>query len=145
MFGATLAFHGFDDKERMAKIDAYFNLMFEQKASDLHVSSGNNPMLRINGELHRVDHPPLDNDELKTMLYEIAPEYKIKVFEESGDVDFGYEIPRHRPLSREFLQSAQRVSAAVFRLIPEQSAHSFADFEKFDAPLPARAEESSRC
>ena len=35
----------------MAKIDAFFNLMFEQKASDLHMSSGNNPMLRINGEL----------------------------------------------------------------------------------------------
>jgi twitching motility protein PilT len=35
----------------MAKIDAFFNLMFEQKASDLHMSSGNPPMLRINGEL----------------------------------------------------------------------------------------------
>ena len=35
----------------MAKIDAFFNLMFEQKASDLHVSSGNNPMLRINERL----------------------------------------------------------------------------------------------
>lgn len=77
----------------MAKIDAFFNLMFEQKASDLHLSSGNNPMLRINGELHRVEHPPLDSDLLKSMLYEIAPEYKIKTFEETGDVDFGYEIP----------------------------------------------------
>ena len=47
----------------------------------MHLSSNNNPMLRINGELQRVDHPPLDNDELKKMLYEIAPEYKIKVFE----------------------------------------------------------------
>src|SRR5438067_12870565 len=76
----------------MAKIDAFFNLMFEQKASDVHLSSGNNPMLRINGELQRVDHPPLDNDELKKMLYEIALEYKIKIFEETGDVEFGYEI-----------------------------------------------------
>ena len=69
----------------MAKIDAFFNLMFEQKASDLHLSSNNNPMLRINGELNRVEHPPLENDELKKMLYEIAPEYKIKVFEETGE------------------------------------------------------------
>src|SRR5580700_7287829 len=76
----------------MAKIDAFFNLMFEQKASDLHVSSGNSPMLRINGELQRVDYPPLESDHLKLMLYEIAPEFKIKVFEETGDVDFGYEI-----------------------------------------------------
>ncbi len=72
----------------MAKIDSFFNLMFEQKASDLHLSAGNNPMLRINGELQRVEHPPLENDALKSMLYEIAPEYKIKIFEETGDVDF---------------------------------------------------------
>jgi len=45
----------------MAKIDAFFNLMFEQKASDLHLASGNNPMLRINGELQRVEHAPLEN------------------------------------------------------------------------------------
>ena len=62
-------------------------------SSDLHLASGNSPMLRINGELQRVDFPPLENDGLKTMLYEIAPEYKIKHFEETGDVDFGYEIP----------------------------------------------------
>src|SRR6266571_2729386 len=77
----------------MAKIDAFFNLMFEQSASDLHLSSGNPPILRIRGELQRVDFPPLENDALKAMLYEITPEYKIKVFEETGDVDFGYEIP----------------------------------------------------
>src|ERR1051325_8123525 len=77
----------------MAKIDPFFNRMFEEKASDLHLSAGNPPILRINGELQRIDSPPLENDNLKTMLYEIAPEYKIKIFEETGDVDFGYEIP----------------------------------------------------
>src|SRR5690349_7086250 len=71
----------------MAKIDAFFNLMFEQKASDLHMASGNPPMMRIHGELQRVDYPPLENDTLKAMLYEIAPDYKIKQFEETGDVD----------------------------------------------------------
>ena len=76
----------------MAQIDAFFNLMFEQKASDLHMACGSPPLLRIDGELQRVDYPPLENDSLKTMLYEIAPDYKIKHFEETGDVDFGYEI-----------------------------------------------------
>ena len=118
----------------MAKIDAFFNLMFEQKASDLHLSSGNNPMLRINGELHRVDHPPLDNDALKSMLYEIAPEYKIKVFEETGDVDFGYEIPNISRFRANFFNQKNGV-AAVFRQIPSRVL-SFEDFEKFDAPLP---------
>jgi len=119
----------------MAKIDAFFNLMFEQKASDLHMSSGNNPMLRINGELNRIEHPPLDNDELKKMLYEIAPEYKIKVFEETGDVDFGYEIPGISRFRANFFQQKNGISA-VFRQIPSKVL-SFEDFEKFDAPLPA--------
>jgi twitching motility protein PilT len=118
----------------MAKIDAFFNLMLEQKASDLHMSSGNPPILRINGELHRVDYPPLENDGLKGMLYEIAPEFKIKLYEESGDVDFGYEIPNVSRFRVNFFNQKNGV-AAVFRQIPTKVL-SFEDFEKFDAPLP---------
>src|ERR1700741_4732992 len=119
----------------MAKIDAFFNLMFEQKASDLHLASGNNPMLRINGELQRVDHAPLDSDNLKAMLYEIAPEFKIKQFEETGDVDFGYEIPNISRFRANFFNQKNGVGA-VFRQIPSRGL-SFEDFEKIEAPLPA--------
>lgn len=118
----------------MAKIDAFFNLMLEQKASDLHMSSGNPPILRINGELQRVDYPPLENDQLKTMLYEITPEYKIKQFEETGDVDFGYEIPGVSRFRANFFNQKYGI-AAVFRQIPSKVL-SFEDFEKFDAPMP---------
>src|SRR3954466_6123669 len=118
----------------MAKIDAFFNLMFEQKASDLHLASGNNPMLRINGELQRVDHAPLDNDELKKMLYEIAPEFKIKLFEETGDVDFGYEIPNVSRFRANFFNQKNGVGA-VFRQIPSKVL-SFEDFDKMESPLP---------
>jgi twitching motility protein PilT len=119
----------------MAKIDAFFNLMFEQKASDLHLASGNPPMLRINGAMQRIDYPPLENDSLKTMLYEIAPDFKIKQFEETGDVDFGYEIPNISRFRANFFQQKNGVSA-VFRQIPSKVL-TFEDFEKFDAPLPA--------
>jgi len=119
----------------MAKIDAFFNLMFEQKASDLHMAAGNPPILRINGEMQRVDYPPLESDDLKQMLYEIAPEYKIKVFEETGDVDFGHEIPGLSRFRVNFFNQKNGV-AAVFRQIPSKVL-SFEDFEKFDAPLPA--------
>ena len=118
----------------MAKIDAFFNLMFEQKASDLHLSSGNPPILRINGELHRVEFPPLENDSLKAMLYEISPEYKIKVFEETGDVDFGHEIPSVARFRINFFNQKYGI-AAVFRQIPSRVL-SFEDFEKLGAPLP---------
>ncbi|MEI7533145.1 MAG: type IV pilus twitching motility protein PilT [Verrucomicrobiae bacterium] len=119
----------------MAKIDAFFNLMFEQKASDLHMASGNPPMMRIHGELQRVDYPPLENDTLKAMLYEIAPDYKIKQFEETGDVDFGYEIPNISRFRVNFFNQKNGVSA-VFRQIPSRVL-SFEDFEKLEAPLPS--------
>src|SRR6186713_2068888 len=101
----------------MARIDAFFKLMAEQKASDLHLSTGNPPMLRINGELVRVDYPPLRNDELKAMVYEIAPEGKIKIFEETSDIDFGYEVPGMARYRANFFQQKYGISA-VFRLIP---------------------------
>jgi len=118
----------------MAKIDAFFNLMLDQKASDLHLASGNPPMLRINGELHKVDYPPLESDQLKAMLYEITPEYKVKVYEETGDVDFGYEIPGVSRFRANFFNQRNGVSA-VFRQIPSK-VWSFEDFERVDAPLP---------
>jgi len=77
----------------MAKIDAFFKLMNEQGASDLHLVSGQQPALRVRGDIERVKYKVLESDSLKSMLYEIAPEDKVKVFEETGDVDFGYEIP----------------------------------------------------
>jgi twitching motility protein PilT len=101
----------------MARIDSFFKLMAEQKASDLHLSTNNPPMLRINGDLIRVDFPPLKNDELKTMVYEIAPEGKIKIFEETLDVDFGYEVPGVARYRANFFQQKYGISA-VFRLIP---------------------------
>ena len=101
----------------MAKIDAFFKLMHEQKASDLHLVSGQPPALRINGEMERVKYHVLDDDGLKGMLYEIAPEDKVKVFEETGDVDFGYEIPGLARYRANFFMQKNGV-AAVFREIP---------------------------
>ena len=103
----------------MARIDSFFKLMGEQKASDLHLSTNNPPMLRINGELVRVDYPALRNDELKAMVYDIAPEGKIKVFEETSDIDFGYEVPGMARYRANFFQQKYGISA-VFRLIPSQ-------------------------
>ena len=93
--------------------------MNEQKASDLHLASGNPPVLRINGDLVRVDHDILNDDELKNLVFEIAPEQKIKVFEETGDVDFGYEIPDYARYRVNFMEQRSGVTA-VFRLIPSK-------------------------
>ncbi|AOY60075.1 type IV pilus twitching motility protein PilT [Desulfococcus multivorans] len=101
----------------MARIDAFFKLMNDQGASDLHLVSGQPPALRLRGDIERVKYKILDNDELKAMLYEIAPEDKIKVFEETGDVDFGYEIPGLARYRANFFMQ-KNGCGAVFREIP---------------------------
>jgi twitching motility protein PilT len=101
----------------MAKIDAFFKLMNEQGASDLHLAAGLPPALRVRGEIERVKFKVLDSDDLRGMLYEIAPEQKIKMFEESGDIDFGYEIPGLARYRANFFMQRNGV-AAVFREIP---------------------------
>ena len=101
----------------MAKIDAFFKLMHEQGASDLHLAAGQPPALRIRGDIERIKYKVLDNDDLRGMLYEITPEEKIKVFEESGDVDFGYEIPGLARYRANFFMQKNGVGA-VFREIP---------------------------
>jgi len=101
----------------VAKIDAFFKLMNEQGASDLHLIAGSQPILRVHGDMERVKYKALENDELKAMLYEIAPENKIKVFEETGDVDFAYEIPNLARYRANYFQQKWGVGA-VFREIP---------------------------
>jgi twitching motility protein PilT len=101
----------------MAQIDAFFKLMNEQGASDLHMVSGQQPILRIRGDMERVKYKPLDNDTLKAMLYEIVSEDKVKQFEETGDVDFGYEIPGLARYRGNLFQQKYGIGS-VFREIP---------------------------
>jgi twitching motility protein PilT len=101
----------------MAKIDAFFQLMHEQGASDLHLIAGQQPVVRIHGEMERVKYHVLDNDELRAMLYEITPEHKVKLFEETGDVDFAYEIPDLARYRANYFQQKYGLGA-VFREIP---------------------------
>ncbi len=101
----------------MARLDAFFKLMFDSGASDLHITSGQPPILRVHGELERIKYDPMDDETLRAMLYEIAPEQIIKKFEETGDVDFGYEIPGvARFRANYFMQKYG--CGAVFRQIP---------------------------
>jgi len=101
----------------MAQIDAFFKLMNDEGASDLHMVAGQQPVLRIRGDMERVKFKVMKNDELKAMLYEICPESKIKVFEETGDIDFGYEIPGLARYRCNFFNQKNGMGA-VFREIP---------------------------
>ncbi len=103
----------------MAKIDAFFHLMHEQGESDLHLISGQQPAIRIRGDIERIKYDILTNDALKVLLYEITPEHKIKFFEETGDVDFAYEVPGLARYRVNYFQQKNGIGA-VFREIPDK-------------------------
>ena len=102
----------------MAKIDGLFSIMLDQGASDLHLVSGQKPVIRVQGELERLeDQPVLEHESLRTMLYEITPAHKMQEFEDSGDIDFGHEIPETSRFRVNFFNQKYGI-AAVFRQIP---------------------------
>jgi twitching motility protein PilT len=103
----------------MAQIDAFFKMVHELGASDLHLSSGSQPVIRLRGDLQRVKYRVLENEELRKLLYEITPEDKIKLFEESGDIDFSYEVPHVARYRANFFMQRRGVGA-VFREIPNK-------------------------
>ncbi len=102
----------------MAQINAFFDMLHQYGGSDLHLTSGSQPLMRLRGTLSRVKYKVLEHEELKTMLYEITPEAVIKLFEETGDVDFAYEVPGLARYRVNFFMQHRGI-AAVFREIPQ--------------------------
>jgi twitching motility protein PilT len=100
-----------------AAMDQLFRSLVEVGASDLHLRTGEPPLLRHHGALVRQDHPPLGAEQLEAMLSSIMSPREIGEFRETGDTDWAYEI---EGLSR-FRCNAGRDRhgpMAVFRVIP---------------------------
>ena len=88
-------------------------------ASDLHLSSGLPPMLRVHGDVRRINLPAMEHKDVHSLVYDIMSDAQRKVFEENLEVDFSFEIPN---LAR-FRVNAfnqDRGAAAVFRTIPSR-------------------------
>lgn len=101
----------------MARIDSLFNMMKEQGASDLHLSSGNPPIFRLRGEMVRLNFKTLTHDEIKAILFEILNEKQKAHFEETKDLDFAYEVPDVARFRGNIMMQYRGI-AAVFRIIP---------------------------
>ncbi len=85
--------------------------------SDLHLSSGLPPMIRVDGDVRRVNVPPLDHKEVHDMVYDIMNDKNRKDYEEFLECDFSFEVPGlARFRVNAFNQN--RGAAAVFRTIP---------------------------
>jgi twitching motility protein PilT len=94
-------------------------LAFAQKnrASDLHLSSGLPPMIRVDGDMKRINLPTLDAETVLKMILDIMNDNQRKIFEENLEVDFSFEIPNVARF-RVNAFNQDRGPAAVFRTIP---------------------------
>ncbi|GAO36784.1 twitching motility protein PilT [Sulfuricella sp. T08] len=91
----------------------------KNKASDLHLSSGLPPMIRVHGDVRRINVPVLEHKDVHGMVYDIMNDGQRKFYEENLEVDFSFEIPNlARFRVNAFVQN--RGAAAVFRTIPSK-------------------------
>jgi len=91
----------------------------KNKASDLHLSAGLPPMIRVHGDIRKINVPAMDHSQVHDMVYDIMNDGQRKVYEENLECDFSFEIPN---LAR-FRVNAfnhNRGSGAVFRTIPSK-------------------------
>lgn len=91
----------------------------KQKASDLHLSAGLPPMIRVDGDVRRINLPAMDHKEVQALVYDIMNDKQRKDFEEFLETDFSFEVPGvARFRVNAFNQN--RGCGAVFRTIPSK-------------------------
>jgi twitching motility protein PilT len=101
----------------MAKIDELLRLMLEHNASDIHISVGNPPILRINGQLYRTEFHDLTSRETEVLLMELLDDENTTFLKARKDIDLAYELPNEGRFRSNIYYEKEGLGAA-FRLIP---------------------------
>ena len=101
----------------MLTIDQLLRFAVAQKASDLHLSAGEPPMLRIHGDIQRVEGPALTPEDTHRLLFDVLTDSQRRAFQEKLEVDFAFALDENlRFRVNAFVQN--RGEGAVFRTIP---------------------------
>jgi twitching motility protein PilT len=103
----------------MPRIDRLLEIITSANATDLHLTPGSVPMVRINGRLEKTHHHRLTNDEVKQLVYELLTDDQIRRFEKEGDLDLAYGIDGLARFRMNIFHSHAGITVAV-RLIPAQ-------------------------
>ena len=85
----------------------------KNNASDLHLSGGVPPMIRVDGDIKRINMPALTHKDVNSMVYDIMNDKQRKDYEEYLETDFSFEIPKPGPVSRQRLQSQPRLGGGI--------------------------------
>ncbi len=101
----------------MNKIDVFFQALVDQGGSDLHLSEGEPPKVRVHGDVTAIREEPLTHEEMIELMEPICPPKLWKEFCEIGDADFAYEMDEKSRFRCNFMKQ-QRGYCCVFRLIP---------------------------
>ncbi|MBK4738245.1 type IV pilus twitching motility protein PilT [Noviherbaspirillum pedocola] len=101
----------------------------KNKASDLHLSAGLPPMIRVHGDVRRINLPPMDHAEVHGMIYDIMNDGQRKAYEENLECDFSFAIPGLARF-RVNAYNQDRGAAAVLRTIPSK----ILSLEQLNAP-----------
>ena len=100
-------------------LDDLLQFTVKNNASDLHLSAGLPPMIRVDGDIRRINLPPLEHKEVHTLIYDIMSDRQRKEYDEFMECDFSFEIPKlARFRVNAFNQS--RGAGAVFRTVPNK-------------------------
>ncbi|SDG69481.1 MULTISPECIES: type IV pilus twitching motility protein PilT [unclassified Duganella] len=101
----------------------------KNKASDLHLSAGLPPMIRVHGDVRRINLPPLEHKDVHSMIYDIMNDGQRKVYEEMLEIDFSFAIPGLARF-RVNAYNQERGASAVLRTIPSK----ILSLEELNAP-----------
>jgi len=91
----------------------------KNKASDLHLSAGLPPMIRVHGDIRRINLPPMEHEDVHSMVYDIMADAQRKAYEENLECDFSFAVPNLARF-RVNAYNQQRGAAAAFRTIPSK-------------------------
>jgi twitching motility protein PilT len=105
----------------MAYIDQFLQLVVQQGASDLHISEGQPPKIRIHGDIMPIREEPISHDEATRMLSELCEGQNWEIFQKHGDFDFAYQMDEHSRFRSNYFKQSDGYAAA-FRLIPTKIA-----------------------
>jgi twitching motility protein PilT len=91
----------------------------KQGASDLHITAGMPPLIRVDGDMRKINVPPMDHKEVHALIYEIMTDKQRKDYEQFMETDFSFEVPGLARFRVNALNQ-NRGAAAVFRTIPSK-------------------------